>query len=322
MRQAIIGLILITISMLALLPQLVNHLPWLKQEQQKITCHQVKIYHHATAKIETIPLEDYLVGVVAAEMPASFPIEALKAQAVAARTYTAQRLLPGGIANPVHPGADVCDDPRHGQAWLSKKQMKERWGAAHYFQNHLKITWAVQATKNKVLTYNHQLITAAYHASCGGKATENSGDVWQVNLPYLKSVPCPYCADPHPIRTVSYPLNKVAARLQTNLKAIPAAANGNNKPIKVTARTSTGRPKTLLIGQKQISATAFRDLLALRSTLFTYKLERDKITFVTKGYGHGVGMCQYGAKGMAEHQKTYQEILAHYYPGTKLTELK
>lgn len=313
-KKAIIGIILIAIAIIALKPQL--------NKPQTITRHDIKIYHHATGKIETMPLEEYIIGVVAGEMPAAFPSEALKAQAIAARTYMAQRLVAGGIENPTHPGADICDDHRHGQAWLSKEEMKERWGTAGYLRYYPKIKLAVQATEGQVLTYNGQLITPVYHASCGGKGTENSGDVWQTDLPYLKSVNCPYCADPEPIRTVTYPLEKVAQRLQVDLNAIPAAANGDQQPIKITEQTQAGRPKTITIGDKQMSATTLREMLALRSTQFTYKIENNQITFITEGYGHAVGMCQYGAKGLAEHKKTYKEILAHYYPDTKIAKIK
>ena len=320
LRKPALGIILIILSLALLIPQLTNQTKQPQIERQKqIPRHDVKLYNHNTQKIETIPIEEYLIGVVAAEMPASFPSEALKAQAVAARTYIAQRLQAGGVENPVHQGADICNDPRHGQAWLDREQMKERWGAAHYYQYYLKIKWAVQSTKNQVLTYNNQLITAAYHACCGGGATENSGEVWQVSLPYLKSVSCTYCADADREKQVTYPLDKVAQRL--NLDAVPTAANGSGI-IKVIEKTSTGRAKTLLVGEKEMSATAFREALGLRSTKFSYDIEGDKITFTTSGYGHGVGMCQYGAKGMAENKKTYQEILQHYYPGTELTLLK
>lgn len=317
MKKLILGLILIAISATALIPKL----PYFKQNQIPITTTDIRLYRHDTGEIQTLPLEEYLIGVVAAEVPANFPNEALKAQAVAARTYIAQRLLPGGLVNPTHPGADVCDDHRHGQAWISREEMMERWGKLNYYQHHYKIKRAVDSTKNKVLTYNNELITAAYHASCGGGFTENSGDIWQTNLPYLTSVPCPSCGDPHPVRNITYPLDGVSERLKTDLKALPAAT-GSKDVIKVTETTSTGRPKTVAIGNQQIPATVLREQLGLRSTWFTYEISGDKITFTTTGYGHGIGMCQYGAKGLANDKKTYEEILAHYYPGTTLTDLK
>lgn len=322
MRKSLLGLLLIAVAAYTLWPKFTAQTPPEQTLKQQLARHHVRLYNHQTDTIETIPLEEYIIGVVAAEMPAAFPSEALKVQAVAARTYIAWRLLPGGIDNPTHPGADVCDDPRHGQAWLNKDQMRERWGKAHYWHYYVKIKWAVQATKNQVLTYQNQLITAAYHASCGGQGTENSGDVWQTELPYLKSVSCPYCADPEPVRTVSYPVDKVAERLNIDLNAVPALAGAAQEAITVIDRTATGRPKTLLVNNIKMPATAFRDMLALRSTQFTYKIEGNNITFTTTGYGHGVGMCQYGAKGLAEHGQSYRQILAHYYPGTTLTELE
>ena len=283
--------ILLVILLAVLLFQLVNHLPWLKTPNQQTPQQQIRLYRHVTTETITIPLEEYIVSVVAAEMPAAFPVEALKAQAVAARTYTVRRLQPGSASNHVYPGADICDDPRYSQAWISKQQMKERWGQAGYHQYYNKIKRAVDSTKGQVLTYNNELINAVYHASCGGGATENSGEVWQFDKPYLKSVSCPFCADPRRVQSVSYTLDEVSTRLQTDLKAIPAAA-GSSQIIKVKEQTGTGRPKVLLVGDRSMPATVFREKLSLRSTRFTYQLEDDKITFTTTGHGHGVGMCQ------------------------------
>ncbi|MBO8138126.1 MAG: stage II sporulation protein D [Desulfotomaculum sp.] len=317
MRRFLLGLILTAAALAAILPKT----SIIDKGGTEISGCQVRLYHYKTGKIETLPMEDYLVGVVAAEMPAAFPIEALKAQAVAARTYIAQRLVNGGLKNQSIPGADVSDDHRLGQAWISSEEMKKRWGV-NYLYNYLKVKWAVSTTRSKVLMYKGDLANAVYHASCGGAATENSGEVWQVDLPYLKSVPCPYCADPHPVRTAAYPLEKVAECLKTDLNTAAVSTGSQKEIIKVTETTTTGRPKTLQVGGKEMRAAVFRDLLGLRSTWFEYKVQGDQIIFTTTGYGHGVGMCQYGAKGMAEHEKTYRQILSHYYPGTELKELK
>ena len=310
------GMLLAAILLTGLLFQLANHLPWLKILNEQTSPHQIHLYRHATAEIITMPLEEYLVGVVAAEMPASFPLEALKAQAVAARTYTLRRIQ----LNPphfTHPGANICDDTRYSQAWISKQQMKARWGPVDYQQYYYKIKRAVTATQAQVLTYNNELINAVYHASCGG-ITENSGQVWQIDKPYLQSRPCPYCADPRRVQSVSYSLEEISARLQTNLKALPAATGSNSQIIKIKEKTCTGRPRVILIGNKIMPATVFREKMSLRSTRFTYQLADQQIIFTTTGHGHGVGMCQYGAKGLAKQQKNYWQILSHYYPGTQL----
>ncbi len=282
----------------------------------------IRVYLHQENKVIYMQLEDYLVGVVAAEMPAEFPLEALKAQAVAARTYAVKRMGgAGGVANPLHPGADVCDDHRHGQAWLSREELKKRWGTLRYYNYYYKVKKAVDETKGQVLTYQGELIDPAYHASCGGR-TENSEDVWKFQVPYLRSVPCPYDADPQPVQAASYSLEQVDQALGTSLSAVPAAGGGNQaRDIKVVERTSTGRPKTLIIGGRRFPAVAVRDLLGLRSTNFTWKVEGDSVTFTTTGHGHGVGMCQYGAKGMAEHGYNYRTILSHYYSGAEITDM-
>ena len=280
---------------------------------------RVRLYVHSEDRVRVLDLEEYLVGVVAAEMPAEFPEEALKAQAVAARTYIVKRLAAGGTANPAHPGGDICDDPRHGQAWLSREDLKKRWGTAAYYRYYYKVKGAVDATEGEVLVYGGQLIDPVYCASCGGK-TENAGDVWAQSAPYLKSVPCPYDADPRPVSEVSLSLEEVDRALGTSISAVPAAARGGEggAVIKVLERTATGRPKVLEIGGRRFLAVAVRDLLGLKSTNFTWRVEGGTVTFTATGHGHGVGLCQYGAKGMAEHGYDYRTILRHYYSGVEI----
>lgn len=282
----------------------------------------VRVYLHDENKVVRMQLEDYLVGVVAAEMPAEFPLDALKAQAVAARTYVLKRLGAGSVANPLHPDADVCDDHRHGQAWLSREKLKSRWGTFQYYDYFYKVKRVVDETRGQVLTYQGELIDPAYHSSCGGR-TENSEDVWKYKVPYLRSVPCPYEENPNLVQAAVFSLEQVDSALGTSFAAVPAA--GKAKPpaeIKVAEKTSAGRPKTLLIGGRRFSAVIVRDLLGLRSTNFTWKVEGDFVTFTTTGYGHGVGLCQYGAKGMAEHGYNYRTILGHYYSGVEITEYR
>jgi stage II sporulation protein D len=254
-------------------------------------------------------------------MPAEFPLEALKAQAVSARTYAVKRMGTGGVPNPLHAGADLCNDHRHGQAWLSREELKERWGTMRYYNYYYKVKSAVDETRGEVLTYQGQLIDPAYHASCGGE-TENSEDVWKFQVPYLRSVACPYEADPQLVQSISISLEQVDQALGTTLAAIPVSSNKIVGEIKVIERTASGRPKSLVVDGQQFPAVVVRDLLGLRSTNFTWKLKGSDITFTTTGYGHGVGMCQYGAKGMAEHGYNYRTILGHYYSGVEVTEMK
>ncbi|MEG3072278.1 MAG: stage II sporulation protein D [Candidatus Syntrophopropionicum ammoniitolerans] len=256
----------------------------------------VRLYQHQEDRVVYMQMEDYLVGVVGAEMPAEFPLDALKAQAVAARTYALKRIKTADARNALHPGADVCDDQGHSQAWLSRDELKKRWGAVRYYKYYYKVKKAVDETRGQVLTYQGELIEAVYHASCGGR-TENAADVWAFQAPYLKGVPCPYDTDPNPSPTASYSLAQIDQALGTSLSAIPVSGqNTMETDIKLLEKTGTGRPKTLQIGNRQLTAVAVRDLLDLQSTKFTWDIEGDTITFTTTGHGHGVGLCQYGGQ--------------------------
>lgn len=307
---AIVLIIIITLG----LPLLVN---WLAGPEPESGVIKVRLYRHDTGKIEEIALNEYVTGVVAAEMPAEFPVEALKAQAVAARTYVLKRLRAGGVLNKPHPGADVCDDPRHAQAWLSREEMRERWGIVNYYRYYYKIRQAVDATGNEVITYRGELIDPVYHSACGGR-TEDAGEVWKYDVPYLKSVDCPYEADPRPAQTASFTISQVEKALGIDLSAVPVSSGSS--PVKITGRTGTGRAKTVEVGGVELPATLVRERLGLRSTNFSSRLKGDKIIFTTVGYGHGVGMCQYGARGMAEQGYSYREILKHYYTGVEVEE--
>lgn len=290
----------------------------IRPEPKPRVADEVRVYLHGEDRIVTLSMEEYLAGVVAAEMPADFPPEALKAQAVCARTYIVKRMTGGGTVNNPHPGADICDDPRHGQAWLSRDQLKARWGMLEYYRHYYKIRKAVEETRGVVITYKGQLIDPVYHSSCGGR-TESAADVWQVDAPYLRSVECPYDRDPHPNERKTYTLAEVDAALGTDLRVLPTVSG--RPPIHVLETTGTGRPKVLAVGGRRIAATVVRDRLDLRSTNFEIEYANGELTFITRGYGHGVGLCQYGAAGLAEHGRDYRTILRHYYQGVELAKL-
>ena len=279
----------------------------------------VRMYSHQDEKVHEIPLNDYLIGVVAAEMPAEFPTEALKAQAVAARTYILKRMSVGGVENPTHSGADVCDDHRHGQAWISENEMKKRWGVVDFYLHYNKIKRAVNDTNKIVITYDGKLIDPAYHASCGGGGTENSEDVWKFKVLYLRSVVC-VGLEKNMERTIQIPLAEAEQKLGVDLNAVPVSTKGSQ--IAVVEKTALGNPKLIKINGKEIPAMAVRDMLGLRSTKSTWKIDEGQLIITTTGYGHGVGMCQYGAKELALQGKDYKEILTHYYTGVKIVEMK
>lgn len=280
---------------------------------------QVRLYRHAGGIIETIPLEEYVVGVVAAEMPASFPFEALKAQAVAARTYTLRRVVSHGVENNPHPGSDLCDDPRHSQAYYSRQELKNTWGALKYYRYYYKVKQAVSETAGLVITHNGQLIDPVYHASCGGR-TENAGDVWKFDIPYLKSVACPYDENTRLIEQKSFTFVELKQALAPREALASASGRLNTEGLTliVTDKTATGRPKEIAVSGVPVAATTLRERLGLKSTKFTWDIREDHVSFTTFGYGHGVGLCQYGAKEMADHGSSFDDILHHYYTGVRI----
>ncbi|MDK2821285.1 MAG: stage sporulation protein [Clostridia bacterium] len=284
----------------------------------------VRVYLHRSDTIEIMPMEEYLVGVVAGEMPASFEMEALKAQAIAARTYTYKRIEEAKKEpNKDHPGADICTDPAHCQAWASDDVLRKRWGLMNFWRYKLKIREAVRATRGMVLTYKGELIDPVYHSNSGGR-TESAAAVWGGNIPYLQSVPSPWDKSaPHYLTNHSFSLDeleqKLGIKLNTAVSSLPSA---QNSLIKVKKKTATGRLKEVQIGDKIFDTVKLRQLLGLSSTNFTWQISGNKITFYTVGYGHGVGMSQYGANGMAKEGKKFNEILGHYYQGVKLRIIK
>ena len=317
MRRYLIYFTLFTVAAVVGIPTAVN---WAGPAKVQKTGANVKMYSHATDEIISMPIEEYLVGVVAAEMPAEFPEEALKAQAVAARTYLMKRLNSGGVVNPIHSGADICDDHRHYQAWISKEEMKKRWGNLKYYQYHFKIASAVNSTRQQIITYGGQIIDPVYHSSCGGLGTVNAGEVWKYDAPYLKGVSCPYNADPRPVQEVVFSYPQVEEAIGEDLNALPVAT-GSAGIFEILEKNDDGYPKKIRFGSKEFSSTALRETLGLRSNRFVINVDSEQIKIFTTGYGHGVGMCQYGAKGMADKGSNYEEIIRHYYTGVEIVTL-
>lgn len=282
----------------------------------------IKVYQAGTGELVDMNLEDYIVGVVAAEMPAEFAEEALKAQAVAARTFVMRRLkIYGGQGCEEHPGADICTDPSHCQGWLSPEEQQQKWGLVNYPRLREKLAGAVDVTSGLVITYEGELIDAPYHSTCGGR-TEDAVQVWGQEIPYLVGVACPYdFASPRYQEEVSYPLTEVAARLGVQV-ALPAAGGlGAGLDMAILEKSGTGRILELQAGGKQFTGTEAREKLDLKSTNFQWRLEGENLIFKTIGYGHGVGLCQYGANGMAQAGHTFREILQHYYSGVDIENL-
>lgn len=295
--------------------------PIVQQPEMKI-----QLYVSDSKQLVSIGLEDYVKGVLAAEMPASFHIEALKAQAVAARTYAVKRAsLFGGKGCSMHPQADLCDDPGHCQAWLASADLQTKWGMLEY-QNYLsKVSQAVEETKGQIITYQGVVIDPLFHSTCGGQ-TEDAGAVWQQSLPYLVPVTCSYCEhSPRLQEEQRYSLTTLASALQELDGSIAVTAQSLQSKASdfvVAEKTATGRVATVNLGNKSLKATTLRQALGLNSTRFSHRIEGSQIIFSVQGFGHGVGLCQYGADGMGQAGHDYRAILEHYYQGTQVTNIR
>lgn len=280
---------------------------------------KIRVYLHEEDRIVEMDMEEYVKGVVAAEMPAEFHVEALKAQAVAARTFAAKHMVAyGGTGYADKPGADITTDFRQaqGQAWLSQEKLKARWGSAGFQKYWPKINQAVDGTRSVIATFEGKPIHAVFHSTSGEK-TASAKEVWGYDFPYLQSVTCTWDQQsPRYLDTKQYGLDELDNRLGTDSKTV--AVSGSAQIAQVLDRTASGRVDKVRIGNTVLSGPAVREKLELRSNNFSIRSTESGIEFITTGYGHGVGLCQYGANGMAKEGKTYKDILTYYYSGVTI----
>ena len=289
------------------------------QQPQSETDLTIRVYNEDKDKVETMSLTEYLEGVVAAEMPASFPLEALKAQAVAARTYTVRHLEVYGGSPCGKDGADICTDSTCCQAYKSPDQLKEQWGsdAKACFD---KIAYAVEETGNLVAVYDGTAIEALYHSSAGGR-TEDAQNVFSSAEPYLVGVDSPgeeYASKYQDVKTVS--VKDFIKAVNQNWRKAKLTQKDLSKQVEVLSRYESGQVEEIRLGKITASGKEIRKLFALNSANFTVEIG-ETVRFSTTGYGHGVGMSQYGARAMALDGSDYVEILEHYYTGIDLVDI-
>ncbi len=255
--------------------------------------------HRNNGSVITIGLEEYIIGVVAAEMPASFNIEALKAQSVIARTYALKAQSTGKILT----------DTVSTQAYIDTNQMRTNWGSG-FNTYYNKVKNAVESTSGEYLTYNGTYIEAMYHSTNNGK-TESSLDVFGNYYPYLVSVTSEFDKSASSyLRTVSMDINTISSKLGINLSS--------DSIIEILSYTDGSNIKEINIGGSIFTGRQVREALGLRSADFDIVINGNNASITTRGYGHGVGMSQYGSNGMANAGYNYKSILSHYYPGTTI----
>lgn len=269
----------------------------------------VAVMRMSSEEIEDVPLEDYIIGVVAAEMPvAEFELEALKAQGLAARTFIVYHLLHQKKVGEGHVTDTTAD-----QVYKNESELRELWGS-NYNNNMEKLTAAITATEGEIITKNHAPIFPAFFSTSNGY-TENSEDYWKDELPHLRSVPSPWDEEsPQFLNQETFTLKEIENMLNIELP------KDNMLPIEVT-RTEGKRVNKLVLANNQFTGREIREKLGLKSSDFTIEQNNDHLIFTTKGYGHGIGMSQYGANGMAKEGKTYQEIVQYYYQDIEISTI-
>ncbi|SHG92702.1 stage II sporulation protein D [Thermosyntropha lipolytica DSM 11003] len=268
----------------------------------------VKLYLSQKNKVISLSLEEYVKGAVAAEMPASFELEALKAQAVCARTYAVRKILKG---QKYREGADLSDNVNECQAYISEEEFKDRH-PYDYKKLYKKIDQAVRDTRGIIIIYDDEPIDALYHSTCGGR-TASGEEIWGNKIPYLVSCSCEYCK--------SSPYYKTIKEICDREIKKELGLTQNVKTVEIIQKTKSGRVRKLKINDQIIEANYFRQKLGLPSTWWEFTLKKDVLLIKSRGYGHGVGMCQYGAQGMAQKGYHYEDILKYYYKDIKFCQI-
>lgn len=278
----------------------------------------IKLFHEKTGEVEELKIDEYLYGVVSAEMPAYFDIEALKAQAIVARTYTIYKIINN---QGKHEGADICDNSACCQAWITKEDRLARWEESNREDYWNRIVTAVDSTAGKIITYEGKPINAFFHSNSGG-STEVPLNVWGGSgYPYLQVIKTAG-EDAYSQYNSEVELTKaeVIEKIKATHSEIEIDFSAENA-IQILERTESGRIKTVKFGNVNLSGVEARTIFGLRSANFTVEILEDKIKFTVIGYGHGVGMSQTGADALAKQGSNFEEIIKHFYVGVEIANI-
>lgn len=295
-----------------------------KKEPVKDISKVIKVKLTNIGEIVEMTVDEYLKGVVPAEMPPNYNIEALKAQAIAARTYLYQKM-----SSSAHNDCDICDNYRHCQAYYTYEALMNAWKRTKKYDEATRKTYyervckAVEETSGIVITYNGKYIKAFFHASSPGK-TESASEIWgEQDIAYLVSVESTEDKSYAYYETeVKVSISELEMKINSSLSKECSINKKDENVVQILSYTDSGRIKNVKIGGQIYKATELRTALGLRSTNFIIKQKEDVITFNVKGNGHGVGMSQVGANYLAKQGKSYEEIIKHYYTGVKLTNVQ
>lgn len=273
----------------------------------------IKLLHNDTEQVEEIEFDTYLYGVVASEMPASYELEALRAQAVVARTYTIYQIVNGSK----HENADICDSSLCCQAWISKENRLARWEEALRELYWNKIVDSVDSTSGRYITYNGEPINAFFHSNSGGQ-TELPVNVWGGSFPYLQVV-----ATSGEENYNGYNSEVLVSKDELIQKMLAKYSNfeinfDEVNCIQILDLTESSRVKTMKIGNVSLSGVEARTLFGLKSAKFEFEIIDNTVKFTVIGYGHGVGLSQTGSDALAKQGMNYEEIIRHFYKDVEI----
>ena len=277
--------------------------------------NKIKLLHTKTNEIEEMHLDEYLYGVVSAEMPADYDIEALKAQAIVARTYTVYKIMENEAK---HGDAHICDNSACCQAWISKQERLEKWDEDKREENWNKIVSAVNETKGKIITYQGKPINAFFHSNSGG-VTETPVNVWGgTGYPYLQAVETAG-EDGYDQYSSEVEISKddFISKMKETYPDFEIDFEKDDC-VKIVEYTAGNRVKTIKIGNHNLSGVEVRTIFSLKSANFEAEVSDEKVKFSVKGYGHGVGMSQTGADSLAKQGLNCEDIIKHFYVGVEI----
>ena len=282
---------------------------------------KVRLYHKKEDKVEELDLEDYIMGVVASEVHANFNEESLKSQAVAARTfYMSKRKNPS--KDDKEKGAEICDTTNC-QVYMNKAERVSKWSKSEAENNWSKIQKAVLDTKGQILTYENSVLEYPQFFAVSSGKTEDAKDVFSMDVPYLKSEESKgEEIAPKYKTTLEVPINEFISKINSKYEKANLKKGNLSSAIKITSYTDAGSVKEIKIGGELVKGTDFRTLFNLNSINFKFEFGDNIVKINCMGYGHGVGMSQWGANAMAKNGSKYDEILKHYYSGVEIQEIK
>lgn len=318
MKKILVKTLVVSVAVL-LVPFLLTMLITKSSSNNALDTMDFSIYYETNGAKKSLTFDEYLIGVVAANMPAGYHMEALKAQAVVSRTYALYNI---SLLNAEQPGKKNFTTSELGLSYISLEAMEQFWGIEEYKTYFSKIENAVYVTQNEVIIYDHNLILPVFFDT-GSGFTRNASEAWGIDIPYLISVPSKQdVTSTNYLNIEEFDIANLVTLLENYYAGIELSEDKFFEEVAVKERDSTGYVTKINLGALTVSGEEFAKVLGLKSNHFYIEDYEGMVRIICNGSGHGVGLSQYGANAMANEGSLYEDILKHYYSNTILTDLK